>query len=64
MDDIEIQQKCEAFLKELGRPGLIVFAWPKTDQEFGITYSSHDMPPPVVIKGLSSVLSDYVAKTF
>ncbi len=64
MSDLEIQKKCEQFLRELGRPGFIVFGWPKTDQEFGVTYSSHEMPPAVVVKALSSVLHDYTQKTF
>ena len=63
MDDAEIQEKCEKFLKELKRPGFIVFGWPKSDQEFGVTYSAHEMPPQVVIKGLTSVLNDYASKT-
>ena len=62
-DELAIQQKCEAFLRELGRPGFIVFGWPKNDDEFGVTYSAHEMPPQVVIKGLTSVLNDYTAKT-
>jgi hypothetical protein len=63
MDEAEIQQKCELFLKELGRPGFIVFGWPKNTDEFGVTYSCHEMPPQVVIKGLTSVLNDYATKT-
>lgn len=61
--ELEIQKKCEAFLRELGTPGFIVFGWPKSDEEFGVTYSAHDMPPQIVVKGLTSVLSDYTAKT-
>ncbi|MFA6523294.1 MAG: hypothetical protein WCS85_02915 [Candidatus Peribacteraceae bacterium] len=63
MDEEEIQKRCEAFLRELGRPGFIVFGWPKNEDEFGVTYSAHEIPPQVVIKGLISVLSDYTTKT-
>ena len=63
MDEEELQHRCEEFLKELGHPGFIVFGWPKNDEEFGVTYSAHEMPPQIVIKGLASVLNDYASKT-
>lgn len=63
MDDQAIQEKCEQFLKELGRPGFVIFGWPKNNEEFGVTYSCHEMPPQIVVKGIASVLSDYAGKT-
>lgn len=63
MDQPEIQQKVEAFLKDLGIPGFIVFGWKKNDREFGFIYSLHQMPPNVFIKGMSWALHDFVQKT-
>lgn len=62
MKNEEIQEKCTAFLKSLGIPGFIVFGWQKPDEEFGFVYSNHQMPPPVVIKGMTFVLHDFVQK--
>ncbi|MBI3331420.1 hypothetical protein HYZ99_00485 [Candidatus Peregrinibacteria bacterium] len=62
MDNEEIQQKCTEFVKSLGIPGFIVFGWQKPGDQFGFVYSNHKMPPPVVIKGMSFVLNDFVNK--
>ena len=62
MNNDDIQKKCTEFLKSLGIPGFIVFGWQKPDAEFGFVYSNHQMPPPVVIKGMTFVLQDFVSK--
>lgn len=63
MDQPEIQQKVEAFLKELGIPSFIVFGWKKSDKEFGIVSSHHEVPPNAAIKGMSWALNDFIQKT-
>ncbi|OGJ55509.1 hypothetical protein A3D88_04610 [Candidatus Peribacteria bacterium RIFCSPHIGHO2_02_FULL_52_16] len=62
MDNADIQKKCTEFLNALGVPGFIVFGWQKPDEQFGFVYSNHKMPVPVVIKGMTFVLSDFVNK--
>ncbi len=62
MDHDEIQRKCEAFLKELNVPAFIVFGWKKSDEEFGVVSSYHEMPPNAAIKGMSWALHDYISK--
>ncbi len=59
----DIQVKCEAFLKELGIPGFIVFGWQKTNQEFGVVSSFNEMPINVAVKGMTWALSDFVHKS-
>ena len=34
LDNDIIQQKCQDFVKSLGIPGFIVFAWQKPDKQF------------------------------
>lgn len=63
MDHLEIQQKVENFLNELGVPGFIVFGYKKTDQEFEIVSSFNEMPTNAAIKGMSKVLHDFGDKT-
>ncbi len=69
MDNTEIQQKCEAFLRSLGRPGFIVFGWQKepvdeTDQsQFGVVSSFHEVPVNAAVKGMTWALSDFVNKS-
>jgi hypothetical protein len=63
MEHADIQKRIEAFLKELGIPSFIVFGWKKTNQNFGIVWSQHQMPPNVAIKGLTWALHDIVGKT-
>ena len=58
----DIQRKCEAFLKELGVPGFIVFGWQKADQQFGVVSSFHEMPVNAALKGLSWALHDFTNK--
>ena len=62
MTNEEIQQKCVEFVSSLGKPGFIVFGWEKQDGQFGFVYSNHKVPTPVVIKGMSFVLNDFVNK--
>lgn len=63
MDQEEVQQKIEGFLRELGVPSFIVFGWKKGDKEFGIVSSHHNMPPNAAIKGMSWALNDFISKT-
>lgn len=63
MDQDEVQQKVEAFLKELDVPSFIVFGWKKTDTEFGVVSSHHEMPPNAAIKGMSWALNDFIGKS-
>ena len=65
MNNDEIQRKCEAFLKELGVPGFIVFGWQKeakpdsNQTQFGIVSSFHEMPVNAALKGLSWAMHDF-----
>jgi hypothetical protein len=65
MDNAEIQRKCEAFLKELGVPGFIVFGWKKDEvdaaghSQFGVVSSFHEMPVNAALKGLTWALHDF-----
>ena len=61
-DNEQIQQKCEAFLKELGVPGFIVFGWQKADEQFGVVSSFHEMPVNAALKGLTWALNDFANK--
>jgi len=63
LDNDAIQIKCEQFLKELGIPGFIVFGWQKTDEQFGVVSSFHEMPVNAAVKGMTWALSDFVAKS-
>tara|TARA_Y100000310_G_scaffold257531_1_gene265620 strand:+ start:370 stop:564 length:195 start_codon:yes stop_codon:yes gene_type:complete len=63
MDQAEVQAKVEAFLKELNVPAFIVFGWKKTEKEFGIVSSHHEIPPNAAIKGMSWALNDFIGKT-
>ncbi len=63
MDQLEIQKKIEAFLAELGVPSFIVFGWKKTDSEFGVVSSHHQIPPKAAIKGMSWALNDFINKS-
>ncbi len=64
MDNEAIQKKCEAFLKELGVPGFIIFGWQKKEAmpegaQFGIVSSFHEMPVNAALKGLSWAMHDF-----
>lgn len=63
MDQEEVQKKVEAFLQELGVPSFVVFGWKKTDSEFGVVSSHHEIPPKAAIKGMSWALNDFIAKS-
>lgn len=63
MDHAEIQQKCEALLRELNVPSFVVFGWRKNDTEFGVVSSYHDMPANAAVKGMSWALHDYINRT-
>jgi len=63
MDNNDIQQKCEAFLRELGVPGFIIFGWQKDDQAFGVVSSFHEMPVNAAVKGMTWALNDFAAKS-
>jgi hypothetical protein len=58
-DDV-IQQKVEEFLKTLGIPGFIVFAYKKDEKNFQIVSSYNKMPKVAAVKGLSKVLYEFV----
>lgn len=66
MNEEEVRNKCEAFVKSLGMPCFIVFGWEKeVDEEqkqYGMVSSYHEMPTPAVIKGMTWALSDIVNK--
>jgi len=63
MNQEEVQKKIEAFLAELDVPSFIVFGWKKTDKEFGVVSSHHNMPPNAAIKGMSWALNDFIGKS-
>ncbi len=63
IDNDAIQQKCEAFLRELGIPGFIVFGWQKNDEQFGVVSSFHEMPVNAAVKGMTWALNDFVSKS-
>lgn len=63
LDNDQIQAKCEQFLRELGIPGFIVFGWQKTDQQFGVVSSFHEMPVNAAVKGMTWALNDFVTKS-
>jgi hypothetical protein len=63
IDNNAIQAKCEAFLRELGIPGFIVFGWQKTDDQFGVVSSFHEMPVNAAVKGMTWALNDFAAKS-
>lgn len=68
MDNTDIQQKCEAFLRSLNRPGFIVFGWQKEAQgvdqsQFGVVSSFHEVPVNAAVKGMTWALSDFVNKS-
>lgn len=63
MDQEDIQQKVEAFLKELGVPAFIVFGWKKSEKEFGVVSSHHEIPTNAAVKGMSWALNDFINKT-
>lgn len=70
MDNAEIQKRCEAFLKELGVPGFVIFGWKKTPStssgqaQFGVVSSYNQMPKDAAIKGMTWALHDFVNRTF
>lgn len=59
MDQSDIQQKVEAFLKELGVPGFIVFGFMKEETQFEIISSYNQMPTNAAVKGLAKVLHEF-----
>ena len=63
MNEEDIQKKVEEFLKSLDVPGFIVFGWKKDEDQFGIISSFHEMPVKPAIKGISSVLNNFIQKT-
>ncbi|HLD32007.1 MAG TPA: hypothetical protein VJB10_00280 [Candidatus Peribacteraceae bacterium] len=63
MDEQEVRQKCEAFVKGLGISCFIVFGWEKSNQQYGMVSSYHRMPVQAVIKGMSWALNDIVNKS-
>jgi hypothetical protein len=63
LNNDEIQAKCEEFLRQLGIPGFIVFGWQKTDQQFGVVSSFHEMPINAAVKGMTWALSDFVGRS-
>ena len=64
MDNAEVQKRCEAFLKELGVPGFIIFGWKKADQQFGVVSSHYQMPKDAAVKGMAWALHDFVNRSF
>ncbi|MFA6259783.1 MAG: hypothetical protein WCX29_04235 [Candidatus Peribacteraceae bacterium] len=62
MDDKEIQQKVEAFLKSLDQPGFIIFGYKKESDTFQIVSSFNQMPKIAAVKGLSKVMNDFVQR--
>ena len=66
----QIQEKCEQFLRELGHAGFIIFGWQKDavdvaegQVEFGVVSSFHQMPVPAAVKGMTWALNDFVSKS-
>lgn len=60
----EIEKKCQEFLEGLGVPGFIVFGWQKEPGEFGVVSSYHEIPPPVVVKGIAWALHHVTDQAF
>ena len=62
MDNNEMQKKCETLLKEFGKPSFVVFGWQKSDKQFGVVYSQHNMPAKAAAKSMSWALNDIIQK--
>lgn len=62
MNDQEIQNKVEQFLKSLDQPGFIIFGYKKDKDKFQIVSSFNQMPKVAAVKGLSKVLNDFVQR--
>ncbi|MBT3293587.1 hypothetical protein HN512_01675 [Candidatus Peregrinibacteria bacterium] len=68
MNEQEVREKCEAFVKSLGMPCFIVFGWEKQDvsnddkKQYGMVSSYNKMPTPAVVKGMTWALNDIVTK--
>ncbi|MFA7682289.1 MAG: hypothetical protein WCX61_04655 [Candidatus Peribacteraceae bacterium] len=68
MEQNEIQQKVEAFLKEIDIPAFIVFGFKKGSPEkgkaeFGVVSSYNKIPPQAAIKGMSWALNDFINRS-
>lgn len=63
LDSQDIQRKCEAFLKDLGVPGFIVFGWQRDGEKFSVVSSFNRMPVNAAVKGMSWALNDFVNKS-
>lgn len=63
MEQSDVQKKVEAFLKDLGIPGFIVFGYMKDNDKYEIVSSYNEMPTNAAIKGLSTVLSELANRT-
>ena len=62
-ENADIQKKCEEFLRALNIPGFIVFGWQKSDQQFGVVSSFHEMPVNAAVKGMTWALNDFVSRS-
>ncbi len=62
-DNVQVQKKCEDFLRELNMPGFVIFGWQKDDESFGVVSSFHQMPVNAAMKGITWVLNDFVNKS-
>lgn len=60
MDQPEVQRRVEAFLKDLGIPGFIVFGYQKGGDQYEIVSSYNEMPKNAAIKGMSTVLHELI----
>ncbi|MCK5020401.1 MAG: hypothetical protein KAS32_25420 [Candidatus Peribacteraceae bacterium] len=69
MQEDEVRNKCEEFVKSLGMPCFIVFGWEKSEdsgekqKQYGMVSSYHKMPVPAVVKGMTWALTDIVNKS-
>lgn len=58
MDDAQIQQKCEEFLKQIDVPGFILFGRQQPDGETVVTYSIHKITLKSALLGMLSTVTD------
>ena len=62
MDQANIQQQVEQFLKSLDVPGFIIFGYKTKENQFSIVSSYNEMPTNAAIKGLSRVLAEFTER--
>lgn len=60
MDDATVQELCNKLLQDLGVSGFVVFGRQEEGDQWKVTYSLHNMPPKVAIRGILSTVDQIV----